>query len=224
MSPGFHHRRGVIELTHGSNNVGRIREHSQDKENSLFMIPHGYKPGTFPAALRERTDNESAVVHSPVSVPTRSHSISEAMPSVANTDSLSRTRPMSIYDNLPDTAISGNVSTQDIMKILDPGSPLRGVNDSDAYLGSMDSLDVLGSGVDPAFWSVDDIVEHTQNLQQMVGLWDVGDDESVDNMTDTTPAVDPPFPSAETLPSYTAEVSDGMELKKAIFLQISSFR
>jgi len=185
----------------------RLKDPAPEKENSSFVVPHDYKPGTFPSALREKTDDESP---NPTTVSMRSHSISESMQS-APENVRSFSRPLSVYDNLPETAITGNVTAQDIIKILDPGSPLITGADSDMYMGSVESLEVNGSGIDPAFWSVDDIVEHTQNLQQMVGTWDVDDydddnDEGERNISvDST--LDAPFPLSDVLPSYNADVS-----------------
>ena len=164
-------------------------------------MPRDYKPGTFPAALRERYDDDTSSISTPpVSLPSRSRSVSEA--------SQSAPRPMSIYDNLPDNAFGGHVCAHDIIKIMDPGSPVRVGNDSDVYMGSLESLEVGGAGIDPAFWSVDDIVEHTQNLQQMVGSWGVGDDDE----NEKVPSIDsllnePSFTSSDNLPSYNADVS-----------------
>ena len=199
MSPGSINRNRIAEL----NTALRMRDHSQ--ENSTFVMPRDYKPGTFPAALQERVDGDSTV---PASVSKRSHSVSDSVQSVPE-NPRKESRPMSIYDNLPETAISGNVSAQDIIKILDPGSPLIPGTDSDIYMGSMESLEVGITRTDPAFWSVDDIVEHTQNLQQMVGTWGFGEDYNEDedrsNSVDST--LDAPFPPSDVLPSYNADVS-----------------
>ena len=201
ISPGFNNRNRIAEL----NTALRQKDQSTDRDNSTFVIPHDYKPGTFPAALREKTEDD---VPNPTTLSMRSNSVSESMQSVPE-NARAASRPMSVYDNLPETAIIGNVTAQDFIKILDPGSPLIPGTDSDMFMGSMESLEVNGSGTDPAFWSVDDIVEHTQNLQQMVGTWDVDDfdddEDERNNSVDST--LDAPFPLPEALPSYNADVS-----------------
>ena len=134
-------------------------------ENSVFFLHPSHKPGSFPRALRSQADDD-AVPFSSLSSESSSRS-----PSGSDfTHSSSRQgRPASVYDNLQEAGLS--TLTQDFLNIFDL------LGDSEYCVDSSDAPEVNIPGVDVAFWSVDDIVEQTQSLQQMVGSW--GDEEDL---------------------------------------------
>ena len=214
-----------MQHSHNSSS-SKSKENVPDKDSSMFVIPPNYKPGTFPAALREKVDSD--VAQPPTTVPVRSSSISEtsSAPLVAATSESYRksSRPMSIYDNLPNSGSGGSASALNLVNLWDPG--MRN-DDLATHRGSIDSLEVSGSGIDPAFWSVDDIVEHAQSLQQMVGSWGDGDDDDDENndnqankkKLESILAETVNFPIlSENLPSYNAEV--GLHCLSAIYLRL----
>ncbi|CAK8697318.1 unnamed protein product [Clavelina lepadiformis] len=194
--------------THMTLELNPVTRLSQQERDAMFVIPRGYKPGTFPSAIREKGDADEIPFSAPSSASsTRSHSASDSFQPLVN-DTRKNSRPMSIYDNLPETALQGDASAQDLINIMDPGI-LGGVDDSGVYDGSQESLDINFSIPDTACWSVDDIVEHTQSLQEKVRGWEEEspDEEKADNLdTSSVDTFDRHIPTTvEVLPSYSSE-------------------
>ena len=166
-----------------------------NKENSLFLVPPSHKPGTFPTALRQQSEAEEASI--PFSIPSsesssRSHSTSDFHNSNMESNGKKMNRPRSVYDNL-DEAEHFNL-TEELLKLLGV-RPLRAGDDSG--VSSTDSSENHLPGVDIAFWSVDDVVEQTHSLQQLLGCWDSNEELNENSQ----------FPlSSEVIPSVSSEV------------------
>uniref|UniRef100_H2XWU5 START domain-containing protein n=1 Tax=Ciona intestinalis TaxID=7719 RepID=H2XWU5_CIOIN len=173
------HNRVTLEL-----NAAKTRNPTPPIREPLFVMPKGYKPGTFPSGLVEMTDEEPPTSPSSGFVSnsssSRSRSTSDSFHASQASEPTGRlVRPMSIYDNLPDTVLT------------------------------QESLDAPGV-LDSAFWSVDQIVEQTQSLQQMVQQMEEIHDDTVEPTTvNSLESLPCQFNSAmETLPSYSSEVSN----------------
>nr|XP_026696472.1 rho GTPase-activating protein 7 isoform X1 [Ciona intestinalis] len=202
------HNRVTLEL-----NAAKTRNPTPPIREPLFVMPKGYKPGTFPSGLVEMTDEEPPTSPSSGFVSnsssSRSRSTSDSFHASQASEPTGRlVRPMSIYDNLPDTVLTSGASAQDFLDIMDPSTLVGAmpVNDSGVFDGSQESLDAPGV-LDSAFWSVDQIVEQTQSLQQMVQQMEEIHDDTVEPTTvNSLESLPCQFNSAmETLPSYSSE-------------------
>lgn len=145
-----------------------------NKENSFFLVPPSHKPGTFPTALRQHSEAEDASVtfSTPSSESSsRSHSASDFHHQSADVAGKKLTRPRSVYDNLDESEHSN--FSDELLKLL--GVRTLGFAD-DSGVSSTDSSENHLPGVDLAFWSVDNIVEQTQSLRQLLGCWDSNED------------------------------------------------
>ena len=183
-------------------------EHTQGRNNALYLAPPPHKPGTFPTALREQTEAEEFIPA--FSLPSsesssRSHSASDV---TAHWPDSSRKllRARSIYDNLDEAGLCS--ITQDFLNIFDIISPVGIDDETDVLEEQVELSNQRVPGVDVAFWSVDDIVEHTQSLQQMVQSWESDEEnfgDAVDSMENI--AVTSFLSSTDVVPSVSSEVS-----------------
>jgi len=185
-------------------------DHLQDKDNTtLFLAPPSHKPGTFPTALREQTEAEelTPAFSGPSSESSsRSHSTSDFVNLPDSYGKLPRAR--SVYDNLNETGLCN--LTQDFLNIFDLLSPLEIENELEEQV---EGLDQRVPSVDVAFWSVDDIVEHTQSLQQMVQSWQ-SDEENYDETIDSMESITGSHfvASSGVVPSVSSDVSTDIML------------
>jgi len=177
LSPGlFDRNRTLLE---GSSSLQKARSQTlPDPETTMFLMPKDHVPGTFPASIRPLDagqDDEYQASRAPTS------SSSVVSDTESQTSQKTANRPASVYDNLPESALQSAASAHDLLSIMDPSAV--SVSDSGVYvIGSEESLDVTAQyALDAAFWSVDDIVEHTQSLQQAVSAWDDEDEEKATN-------------------------------------------
>ena len=174
------------------------KETSKDKETAVFLAPPTYKPGTFPTILREHTEAEA------FSSPSSESSSRSQSTSDFQNQSRKLQRPASIYDNLHEAGLSD--LSQDFLSIFDIISPLD--LESELFDENVDLLEQNVPSVDVAFWSVDDIVEHTQSLQQMVQTWQ-SDEENFEDADGAEESLECPlFLSSEVVPSICSEVSN----------------
>ena len=180
-------------------------EQSQDRGH-LYLAPPSHKPGAFPTALRERSEAEESTPA--FSVPSsesssRSHSASDVA-LLPDPGKLPRAR--SIYDNLNETGLCN--LTQDFLNIFDLLSPLELEDETKLFEEQVEVLNQRVPAVDVAFWSVDDIVEHTQSLQQMVQSWQSDEDDyggAIDSMENITGSQF--VASRSVAPSVSSDVS-----------------
>lgn len=167
--------------------------------DSIFVVPFDYVPGKFPTSIREKTpsDDHDQPLASPLSMAsTGSGRSTDSIPYMEEEVAKSAAaaggaRPTSIYDNLPDGG--AGTTPQQLLDILQsPGimaaERVFAVNDSGVFL-SQDSLNIKQNSVPEH--SIDDILEHTRSLQQMVKSWEEGLDR--ENEKEIAAAV-PQFP------------------------------